>query len=93
MQPDYARTLNCKGNRLDVTVIDDASIATYNGREVVRRVGDVGLLVFNVKEDGQAVVYDIAVLHSKPMRTFVGRNGKLIYSDDQAFAMDLTGDL
>lgn len=44
----------------------------------------MGTLMFQVTEDGQSVVYDIAVLQTEYVRIFVGRNGLLIYSDDPA---------
>lgn len=93
MDAPYERILHCKRNELRVAFDGDATVAFYNGREVAKRVGDVGLLLFTVNEAGERVTYDIAVLRSTPVRIFVGRNGRLIYSDDAAFSVDLTATL
>lgn len=89
----YDRSLHCNGNLLRVAVEGENNVAFYNGREVARRAGEVGALLFSVMEKGERVTYDIAVLRSNPIRIFVGRNGRLIYSDDAAFAVDLTSSL
>jgi hypothetical protein len=82
MPAEYDRTIPVNGAALRVHVEDGLVRAYHNGREVASRRGDLGTLMFQVTEEGQPVVYDIAVLQSGYVRIFVGRNGLLIYSDD-----------
>lgn len=84
MAIEYDTTIHVRGNELRVILDDGLVKAFHNGSEVASRRGDLGLLIFQVTEQGEQVMYDIAVLHSSCVRIFVGRNGILIYSDDPA---------
>jgi hypothetical protein len=88
MPAEYDRTSHIKNASLRVHVEDGLVKAYHNGREVASRRGDLGTLMFQATEEGQSVVYDIAVLQSGYVRIFVGRNGLLIHSDDPAIQPD-----
>lgn len=84
MKPDYDKTIPIGENILRVVVEHGLVRVYHNDEEVASRRGDVGLLIFQVMEAEQPVMYDIAVLQSGYVRMFVGRNGLLVYSDDPA---------
>lgn len=87
----YAKVIRVGGHTVRVEFDGHEKRAFHDGREVARKIGDVGLLVFDVLEEGERVTYDIALVgtHERP-RSFIGRNGELIFSDDPAFPIDRT---
>ena len=90
----YEVNLRLSSNHLRVVSDGDVREVQYNGRTVDRYSSDAqaapGSSVIAVIEDGQAVVYTVVLVGGSTPRCFVGRNGRLIFSDAPGHEIDRT---
>jgi hypothetical protein len=90
----YEVNLRLNANRIRVVSIGDVREVQYNGRTIDRystcAFAALGSFVFEVEEDGQAVVYTVVFVGGSTPTCFVGRNGELIYCDAPGHEIDRT---
>lgn len=81
----YDKSVHVNENEIRIAVTGDHRCVRYNGAVVADITSDheMGPFVFIVGEDGEQVTYDILVLRSEKVAIFLGRNGQLLFSDDE----------
>lgn len=89
----YDKTIVVKGRTIQIIMDGSIFRIYYDGRQVAeseRKNQGTCTLVFTVEENNKAVTYDIGILATTFVRSFVGRDGDLIYSDDPHLHVDKT---
>lgn len=89
----YEKTLILRGHTLRILMHNGVRQVYYKGKVAAASAHEnpeVGLLVFTVREEGKEVVYDVAILHTAYTRSFVGRDGELVFCDDPSMLVDKT---
>lgn len=87
----YEVNLRLSSNHLRVVSDGELREVQYNGRTIDRYSTDaLGSSVIAVVEDGRAVVYTVVLVGGPTPRCFVGRNGRLIFSDAPGHEIDRT---
>lgn len=88
---EYQLNLDFRGNRISVECTEEMNMVRHNGKVVARkRANDMGLIIFKARESEMQVTYDIAILRTGKISCFIGREGKLIFSDAPGLETDKT---